>query len=62
MRECIITGKKKRSGNKRSHSMIATKRSWGVNLQKKVTIVVNGKSQIVRVSARGLRTLRKQQA
>lgn len=33
-RVCPLTGKKPTSGNNRSHSLRATRRRWGVNLQK----------------------------
>lgn len=55
---CAITGKGPMSGNKRSHSMRATRRKWNVNLQK-VQIMVDGKPQTLRISARALRTLKK---
>lgn len=58
-RVCVITGKKPLSGNNRSHSLRATKRKWGVNLQK-VKLEINGKVQTVRISTRALRTLKKQ--
>lgn len=54
-RVCVITGRKARSGNTRSHAMNATKRKWGANLQK-VRIVVNGKVKRVYVSARALKS------
>lgn len=41
--------------------MHATRRKWNVNLQK-ATIMVDGKPKKVRVSARALRTLKKQNA
>lgn len=56
---CAITGKKPMSGNNRSHSLRATRRKWNVNLQN-VAMMVDGKPQKVRVSARALRTLKKQ--
>ena len=55
---CAITGKKPLSGNKRSHSLRATRRKWNVNLQK-VTLLIDGKPKKVRISARALKTLRK---
>lgn len=58
---CAVSGKGPLSGNRRSHSMRATRRKWNVNLQK-VRINVNGKPQTIRVSARALRTLKKQNA
>ncbi len=33
-KECVITGRKSRSGNKRSHAMNSSKRTWKANLQK----------------------------
>ena len=56
---CAVSGRGPLTGNKRSHSMRATRRKWNVNLQK-VRLVVDGKPQTVRVSARALRTLKKQ--
>ncbi len=58
-RVCAITGKKALSGNRRSHSLRATRRKWNVNLQK-ATIMVDGKPTKVRISARALRTLKAQ--
>lgn len=52
-KECVITGRKSRSGNKRSHAMNSSKRTWKANLQK-VRILVNGKPKKVWVSARAL--------
>ncbi len=57
-RKCEISGKGPMSGNTRSHALNATRRKWNVNLQK-ATILVNGKPQKVKISARALRTLRK---
>ena len=58
-RVCAITGKGPLSGNKRSHSMRASRRRWNVNLQK-VTVMVDGKPQKIGISARALKTLKKQ--
>lgn len=57
---CAVTGKRALSGNRRSHSLRATRRKWNVNLQK-ATIIVDGKPQRVRISARALKTLKAQQ-
>ena len=57
-RKCEVSGKGPMSGNSRSHALNATKRKWNVNLQK-ATILVNGKSKKVKISARELRSLRK---
>ena len=54
---CAVTGKKALSGNRRSHSLRATRRKWNVNLQK-VRVVIDGKPQRIRVSARALKTLK----
>jgi len=56
-RVCEFSGKKPMSGNRRSHSLRATRRKWNVNLQK-VHIMVDGKPQTVRISARALKTLK----
>ena len=57
-RTCPVTGKKPMSGKNVSHSMRHTCRRWNVNMQT-TTIVVDGKKQKIRVSAAGLRNLRK---
>ncbi|MGN1385189.1 MAG: 50S ribosomal protein L28 [Bacillus sp. (in: firmicutes)] len=54
-RKCVITGRRTRSGNTRSHAMNANKRTWGANLQK-VRILVDGKPKRVYVSARALKS------
>ena len=59
-RVCAVTGKKALSGNRRSHSMRASRRKWNVNLQK-VNVMVDGKPQRIRISARALKTLKAQQ-
>ena len=56
-RVCAVSGKKALSGNRRSHSLRATRRKWNVNLQK-VHMVVAGKPVTMKVSARALRTLK----
>ncbi|MBQ9048529.1 MAG: 50S ribosomal protein L28 [Solobacterium sp.] len=56
-RVCAVSGKKAMSGNRRSHSLRATRRKWNVNLQK-VHMIVDGKPQTVRISARALKTLK----
>lgn len=58
---CAVSGKKALSGNKRSHSLRATRRKWNVNLQK-VKVMVDGKPQRIRISARALKTLKAEQA
>ena len=59
-RVCAVSGKKALSGNKRSHSLHATRRKWNVNLQTG-RVMVDGKPQKVRMSARALKTLKAQQ-
>ena len=59
-RICAVTGKGPLSGNNRSDSLRATRRRWNVNLQK-VRVMVDGKENTVRMSARALRTLKSQQ-
>lgn len=57
-RVCPITGKKPISGNKRSHSLRATRRRWDVNLQT-YKINIDGKEVKVRMSTRAYRALNK---
>ena len=57
-RVCPITGKAPISGNARSHSLIATRRRWNVNLQP-VKVNLNGRVVTMRLSARAIKTLRK---
>lgn len=59
-RTCAVSGKKALSGNRRSHSLRATRRKWNVNLQT-VKVMVDGKPQKIRISARALKTLKAQQ-
>lgn len=54
-KECYITGRKTRTGNKRSHAMNASKRTFKPNLQK-VRILVDGKPKKVWVSTRALKS------
>ncbi len=58
-RKCIVTGKGPQTGNTRSHSLQATRRRWNVNLQT-VKVEIDGRLQKVAISARALRTLRKE--
>ena len=55
MAKDYITGKRTRFGNKRSHALNASRRSWKPNLQK-VTILENGKRKKVYVSALTLKS------
>ncbi|OEH91220.1 50S ribosomal protein L28 [Bacillus solimangrovi] len=54
-KKCVVTGRKGRSGQNRSHAMNASKRKFGANLQK-VRIMVDGKPKRVYVSARALKS------
>ncbi len=54
-RVCVITGRRTKTGNKRSHAVNATRRTWKANLHK-VRILVDGKPQRVYVSARALKS------
>ena len=59
-RICIKTGKKGSAGNLRSHSEHATKRRFGVNIQKKrVYNPRTGEYVTIKVAASYLRTLAK---
>ncbi len=57
-RVCPVTGKHPISGNKRSHSLIATRRRWDVNLHT-YKVEIDGQICKVRMSARAYRTLYK---
>ena len=57
-RVCPISGKGPMSGYNRSHSVLATRRRWNVNLQK-YKINIDGKMVEVRMSARAYRALNK---
>ena len=58
-RKCYITGVGSKSGNNRSHSLQATRRTWKANLQK--VRIKDDKGRVVRVyvSTRALRTMAK---
>lgn len=51
---CAICGKKPAFGNRRSHSMVATKRRWDPNLQR-VRILLKGSPQRAYVCTRCLK-------
>ncbi|GAW99700.1 50S ribosomal protein L28 [Secundilactobacillus pentosiphilus] len=55
MAKDFINGKRTRFGNKRSHALNSSKRSWKPNLQK-VRILVDGKPKKVWISARTLKS------
>ena len=57
-RRCEISGVGPMSGNKRSHSLRATRRVWNGNLQK-YKININGKMVTVKMTARAHRSLMK---
>ncbi len=57
--KCEVTGKGKQFGHNVSFSQRKTQKIWRPNLQMR-TIVIDGKKQRIKVSAAGLRTLRKQ--
>jgi large subunit ribosomal protein L28 len=59
-RYCPVTGKGPLTGNTRSHSLRATRRRWGVNLQT-FKVEIDGKVQSVRMSTRAYKSLTKNQ-
>jgi large subunit ribosomal protein L28 len=59
MQICDLTGKTKMSGNNVSFSQRKTKRKWMPNLHKK-TIIVNGVKIRLNLSAKAIKTLKKQ--
>jgi len=58
MQICDITGKGKQYGSNVSFSQRHTKKVWKPNLQTK-TVVVDGRKVTLKVSAQGIRTLKK---
>jgi large subunit ribosomal protein L28 len=59
-RVCEVTGKKTSVGNNRSKSMRATKRKFYPNLfYKNIKDPITGLTYRIRVSAKGLKTLKK---
>ena len=58
MNICDITGKGKQYGSNVSFSQRHTKKVWKPNLQSK-TVVIEGRKVKLKVSANGIRTLRK---
>ncbi|PYF42655.1 50S ribosomal protein L28 [Metamycoplasma alkalescens] len=54
-----LTGQKSLSGNKRSHALNITKRTFDLNLQKITILTENGAKKTVRVTAKNARTLKK---
>lgn len=59
-RVCEVTGKKTAVGNRRSHSMRATKRKFFPNLfKRKIKDPETGLYFVIKTSAKGLRTLKK---
>jgi large subunit ribosomal protein L28 len=58
MNICDITGKGKQYGSNVSFSQRHTKKVWKPNLQSK-TVIIEGKKVKLKVSANGIRTLRK---
>jgi len=51
-RECMISGKKTRFGNNRSHSMHATGRTFKINLITKVVDLGDGMKAKIKMSAK----------
>ena len=57
-RKCPVTDKGPLTGNKRSHSLRATRRRWNVNIHT-YRVEIDGQVCKVRMSARAYRTLNK---
>lgn len=55
MAKCYVTGKATTFGNKRSHALNATRRTWKANLQTVRIVDENGNVKKVKVSARALK-------
>lgn len=59
-RICLISGKRAMRGNKRSHAMNATKRSFNVNLQThRFWDIKKGRFVKLRLSTKAMRTIDK---
>ncbi len=56
MARCYISGKKTMTGNRRSHALNATRRTWKVNLQTVRIKDENGNIKKVKVCARSLKS------
>ncbi len=55
---CRFTGKKTKSGNNRSHSMRATKRTFKPNLLKKKVMLEDGSTITVKISAKAYKKMK----
>ena len=55
MARCYVTGKTTTFGNKRSHALNATRRTWKANLQTAHIVLEDGTVKKVKVSARALK-------
>ena len=55
MAKCYVTGKTTTFGNKRSHALNATRRTWKANLHTVRIVDENGNVKKVKVSARALK-------
>jgi len=55
MAKCYLTGKSTSTGNKRSHSLRATRRTWKANLQTVRIKMEDGTVKKVKISARALK-------
>ena len=58
MAKCEICNKGPQFGHNVSHSKVSTNRKWMPNIQK-TTIVEGGKTRVIKVCTRCLKTLRK---
>ncbi|AZG68642.1 50S ribosomal protein L28 [Mycoplasma struthionis] len=54
-----LTGQKALSGNRRSHALNTSKRTFDLNLQKVTILTETGTKKTVRVTAKNARTLKK---
>ena len=55
MARCYVTGKTTTFGNKRSHALNATRRTWKANLQTAYIVLEDGTVKKVKVSASALK-------
>lgn len=62
MAKCYITGKTTTTGNRRSHALNATRRTWKANLQTVHIKDENGNVKKVKISAKALKNLKIERA
>ncbi|UKI49951.1 MAG: 50S ribosomal protein L28 [Clostridium sp.] len=62
MAKCYVTGKTTVTGNRRSHALNATRRTWKANLQTVHIKDENGNVKKVKICAKALKNLKLERA